>query len=46
MKIFTYIYFKLFPKKYIYNQYKTKQSYWKVKQDKDNSISDTNYTLW
>ena len=45
MRRFLYLYLKLFPKKYISNQYKTKQSYWKVKET-DNSIPDNNYTLW
>ncbi len=46
MKSFLYYYYKLFPKKYIQNRYKTKQSYWEFNNSKTNNIPDNNYTLW
>lgn len=45
MKRLLYLYLKLFPKKFITNRYRTKQSYWKTKE-MSNSIPDNNYTLW
>ena len=30
----------------VVNEYKTKNSYWIKKYNKDNKIPDTNYTLW
>ena len=37
---------RLFGKLSVSNEYKTKNSYWIKKYNKDNNIPDTRYTLW
>jgi len=38
--------FRFFGIVYVYNQYKTKNSYWIKNYKKTNNIPDTKYTLW
>lgn len=40
------IFLKIRGKTTVVNEYKTKNSYWIKKYNKDNKIPDTNYTLW
>jgi len=37
---------KLLGKTYVVNEYKTQNSYWVKKYNKDTNIPDTRYTLW
>ena len=40
------IFLKIRGKTPVVNEYKTKNSYWVKKYNKNNQIPDTNYTLW